>query len=82
MNQTCEWSKPVQDNNESPDECYEEAEVAVTPDSDGEGEEHDPDGGDVSEAVEEDQPVHQSFVLHLEHEENQGIDKQDSDDAG
>ena len=37
-----EWSKPVQDNNESPDECYEEAEVAVTPDPDGEGQEHDP----------------------------------------
>ena len=60
-------SKPVQDNNESPDERYDEAEVAVTPDPDGEGKEHDRDGGDVGEAVEENHPVHQGVFLHLEH---------------
>ena len=53
-----EWPKPVQNNNESPEERYEEAEVAVTPDPDGVGEEHNTDGGDVGEAVEEDHPVH------------------------
>ena len=38
---------PVQNNNKSPEERDEEAEVAVTPDPDGVGEKHDPDGGDV-----------------------------------
>ena len=77
-----EWPKPVQNNNESPEERYEEAEVAVTPDPDGVGEEHNTDGGDVGEAVEEDHPVHQGVLLHLEHEEHQGIDQQYSESAG
>ena len=76
------WSKPVQDNNKSPEERYEEAEVAVPPDPDGEGEKHDCDSGDVGEAIEEDHPVHQSVLLHLEHEEDQGIDQQDSEGEG
>ena len=76
------WSKPVQDDNESPEERYEKADVAVPPDPDGEGTENDPDSGNVGEAVEEDHPVHQSVLLHLEHEEDQGIDHQHSECAG
>ena len=49
---------PVEDANESPEECYQEAEVAMTPDPDREGKEHDSYVRDVGEAVEEDHPVH------------------------
>ena len=73
---------PVQDNNESSEECYEEADIAVTPDPNGKGKEHDRDGGDVSEAVKEDHPIHQGLLLHLEHEEDQWIDQQYKEGAG
>ena len=43
----------------------EEAEVGVAPDPHREGEEHDPDDGDVGDAVQEHHQVHQGELLHL-----------------
>ena len=68
---------PVQDKNESSEEWNEDAEVAVTPDPDGEGEEHYPDGGDVCETVQEDHPVHQRVLLYLEPDKDHDIDDKD-----
>ena len=71
--ETCAWQlifsvfyqAPVEDAHESPEECYQEAEVAMTPDPDREGKEHDPDDGDVGGAVQEHHHVHQGELLHL-----------------
>ena len=70
---------PVKDAHESPEECYQEAEVAMTPDPDREGKEHDPDVRDVGEAVEEDHPVHQRVLLDFEPDKDNDIDDKDGE---
>ena len=47
----------------------DDAEVGVTPDPHREGKEHDPDDGDVGDAVQEHHHVHQGELLHLRHRE-------------
>ena len=78
----CEWTKPVEDTYESSEESYQEAEVAVTPDPDREGQEHDPDGGDVNETVEVDHPVHQRVLLDLKPDKYHNIDDKDCEIIG
>ena len=51
-----------------------DAKVAVNPDSDREGEEHDTDDGDVCEAVQQHHAVHQGALLQLEPDQHQHID--------
>ena len=74
--------KPIQDEYERSEECYQEAEVAVTPNPDGEGEEHHPDGGDVRETVNEDHPVHQRVLLYLKPDKDHDIDDKDGEIIG
>ena len=73
---------PVQNQYECSEECYQEAEVAVTPDPDREGQEHDSDGGDVNETVEVDHPVHQRVLLYLEPDKYYDIDQKDCEIIG
>ena len=70
-------TKPVEDAYESSEESYQEAEVAVTPDPDGEGQEHDPNVGDVGEAVKEDHPVYQGVLLDFEPDKDYNVDEKD-----
>ena len=70
---------PVQDAYESSEKCYQEAEVAVTPNPDGEGEQHHPDGGDVRETVDQDHPVHQRVLLDFEPDKDNDIDDKDGE---
>ena len=71
--------KPIQDEYERSEECYKEAEVAITPNPDREGEEHHPDGGDVRETVNEDHPVHQRVLLDFEPDKDHNIDDKDGE---
>ena len=68
---------PVQDAYESSEKCYQEAEVAVTPDPYREGKEHDSDVRNVGEAVEEDHPIHQRVLLDFEPDKDYDVDKKD-----
>ena len=78
VNIQCFCQAPVEDAHESPEECYQEAEVAMTPDPDREGKKHDPDIRDIGEAVEEDHPVHQRVLLDFEPDKDNDIDDKDS----
>ena len=70
---------PVQDAYKSSEKCYQEAEVAVTPDPYREGKEHDSDVRNVGEAVEEDHPIHQRVLLDFEPDKDNDIDDKDGE---
>ena len=58
-------NSPVDGGNKGSVELEEEAKVGVIPDPHREGQEHQPDDGDVGSAVQQHHHVHQGELLHL-----------------